>query len=165
MFQYALLMAVAAAASYTKDGPSNEKAGATDADAATVMQTTQFTEAISKTTNDTKVVTTSTLSATSPSSAYGTDIKTSSTGICYKTGDGITVTDGTPSGTNMYTCTITTMNFGQSGAGGGTFERYGTDKLPWETDQSDNNKTKDCKQEFTWETADDTTTVSITDRE
>ena len=109
MFQYALLMAVAAAATYTKDGPSNEKAGATDADAATVVQTTEFTEAITKTTSDTKVVTTSTIKASNPGTSYnGTDIKNSSAGICYETGTGITVdkTTGDKTGTNKYTCTI-----------------------------------------------------------
>lgn len=108
MFQYALLMAVAAAATYTKAGPSNETE-ATDSEAATVVQTTEFTEAITKTTSDTKVVTTSTIKASNPGTSYnGTDIKNSSAGICYETGTGITVDSktGDKTGTNKYTCTI-----------------------------------------------------------
>ena len=157
MFQYALLLGVAAAASYTKAGPSNEKAGATSSDAATVLQTTEFTEAISKTTNDTKVLTTSTIKASNPGTSYSPDdIKASSAGICYETGTGIT--DGDDTSTNKYTCTIARVSFTTSGAEG-YMERYQSDELPW-SGEDDPNFKKDCKQEFTW----DKTDVKITSR-
>ena len=122
------------------------------------MQTTEFTVNNVKTTNDTKVVQTTTIKGANADSKFGTDITgQAAAGICVVTGEGIDDSDPkNPTGTNKYTCNTADITYTSATKATGNFYFYGTDTLPW---GSTTNKTEYCAKAFSW----DGTTVTFED--